>query len=281
MKPDTRCVFAVVATVLVLAAVPQTVVAEHHEDAAPQYTMIHYDDVGPANAPAYEENAKDWVAAFKEAGMGEEWGWQTYSGPNFSYAFLTDVPNYAYMDMQAEREKVMVEAIGAEKIAELSAGGGGSSRHRHELTKDMPEFNYTPEGGIGESGLVHLSTHYVKPGMAEQFKALMAKVTEARKKVGGGLAVRVFEVQFGNGSYQVATLAKDAATFYSATSVGKVLGEVYGPEEAKAMFDQWRECITDYKTADWRFEPELSYMPGMDDDDKEMMDDKEGMGEEE
>lgn len=131
MKPDTRDVFALAVVALLLAAVPQVVLAEHHEEAAPLYSMIHYDDVGPANAPAYEENAKDWVAAFKEAGLGAEWGWRTYSGPNFSYAFVTEVPNYAFMDMQAERDKEMVEAIGAEKIAELSAGAGGSSRHRH------------------------------------------------------------------------------------------------------------------------------------------------------
>lgn len=143
----------------------------------------------------------------------------------------------------------------------------------------MPEYSYTPEGGIGEVGFVHLSTHYVKPGMSEQFKALVAKVTEARNKVGGNLAVRGSEIQFGNGSYQFATIAEDAAAYYSAPSVGAVLAEAYGPEQARAIFDQWRQCITDYETSDWQFLPELSYMPGMYDDEEKMTGDEGDMGE--
>lgn len=278
MRSDARFVLTIASAVLLVTAVPQVVSAEHHEKATPSYTMIHLDDVGPANAPAYEENTRAWVAAFKEAGLDEEWSFRSYSGPNFTYAFLTDVPNYASLDNADERWMAMAEKIGKDKIDELSANGGGSNAHRHELTKKAPEFDYTPEGGVGEFGFVHLSTHSVKPGMGDQFKKLLAKVTEARTKVGGGLAVRASEIEFGNGSYQFATLAKDAASYYSATSVGKILGEAYGPEEARAMFDQWRECITDYETSDWSFEPELSYMPGMYED-EEMMDDKEEMSE--
>ncbi len=280
MRFDARCFFAVAVAVLFLTVVPQVVFADHHEAAAPTYTMIHYDKVGPANALTYEENAKAWVAAFKEAEMGAEWSWRTYSGPNFNYAYLDDVPNYAYLDGADAREAAMVEALGKEKLDELSADGGGSTGHRHELTKDLPEYNYTPEGGVGEFGFVHLATHSVKPGMGEQYRALVAKVTEARNTVGGGLAVRVSQVQFGHGSYQFAILAKDRASYYSAKSVGAMLGEAYGPEEAKAIFDAWRECITDYETSDWNFEPELSYMPGMSGD-EEMMDDEGEMDDEE
>jgi hypothetical protein len=273
MRLDARSVFTVAIAALFLVSAPAVVLAEHHEEAPPRYTMIHYDDVDPANAPAYEENAKAWVAAFKEAELGEEWAWWTYSGPNFTYAFLTDVPNYASLDNADERWGAVVEAVGKEKLDELSADGGGASAHRHELTKKLPEYDYTPEGGVGEVGFVHVSTHSVKPGMGDQFKELLAKVTEARKKVGGPMAVRANHIEFGHGSYQFATLAKDAATYYSERGTGKVLTEAYGADEAKAMFDQWRECVTDYETSDWYFEPELSYMPGMYEK-EEMMDDK-------
>ena len=116
MRRDTRCFFAVAVAVLFLTVVPQVVFADHHEEAAPTYTMIHYEEVGPANAPAYEENSKAWVTAFEDAEMGEEWSWRTYSGPNFNYAFLTEVPNYAYLDGADAREAAMVEAIGQEKL---------------------------------------------------------------------------------------------------------------------------------------------------------------------
>ena len=278
---DTRRVLAAAVAVFLLTAVPGLVFAEQHEEkATPTYTMIHYEEVGPANVLAYEENSKAWVAAFEEAGAGEEWAWRTYAGPNFNYAFLTDVPNYAYLDGDDERWAAMVEIIGKEKIDALSADGGGATGHRHELAKDLPEYDYTPEGGMGEVGFVHLATHSVKPGMGKQYKALLTKVTAARNKVGGGLAVRAYHIEFGHGSYQFAILAKDAATFYSAMSVGATLREAYGPEEAKAIFDQWRDSITDYETSDWRFMPELSYMPGMNEHEhEEMMDDTEEMGE--
>lgn len=279
MRRNARSVLAV-AAVLFLSAVPGVVFAEHHEKMAPGYSVIHYDDVGPANSETYEENAKAWVATFKKAGMGEEWSWQTYAGPNFTYAFLTDAPNYAYMDGADARSAAMVEAIGKETVDKLSANGGGSNGHRHELTKKLPDLDYTPEGGVGEVGFVRLGVHSVKPGMGEDFKKLVARVNEARKKVGASLAVRASQVEFGHGSYHFAVIAKDAATFHASKGVGAMLVEAFGPEEAQAIFDKWRGCITDYETSDWSFEPELSYMPGMYKDEA-MMDEKKEMNEDE
>lgn len=281
MRRDARSVRTVgvaLAAAVLFSVVPGAVFAEHHEKMAPAYSVIHYDDVGPANTEAYEENAKAWVAAFKKAGMGEEWSWRTYSGPNFNYAFLTDAPNYAFLDGADARSAAMVEAIGKETVDELSADGGGSSGHRHELTKKLPDLDYTPEGGVGEVGFVRLGVHSVKPGMGEDFKKLVVKVNEARTKVGASLAVRASQVEFGHGSYQFAVIAKDSATFHAARSVGAMLVEAFGPEEAQAIFDDWRGCITDYETSDWYFEPELSYMPGMHAD-KGMMDEKKEMNE--
>ena len=91
MRTNASSVFTIALAVLVLAAMPGVVSADSHEEAGPTYSMIHYEEVGPANAPAYEENSKAWVAAFKEAGAGEEWSWRTYAGPNFNYAFLTRI----------------------------------------------------------------------------------------------------------------------------------------------------------------------------------------------
>lgn len=259
MKRILCCVFV---AVFALTLIPAVAFADQHEEAPTAYSMIHYDDVGPANSPAYEENAKDWVESFTEAGMGAEWEWRTYSGPNFNYVFITDVPNYAYLDGDDERWEAVVEVIGAEKIAELEAPGV-SDAHRHELVKRMPELTYMPEGGMGEVGFVHLSRHSVKPGMGDQFKELVAEVVAARKQVGSSMAVLGSSVEFGQGSYQFVTIAKDAAAFYSAASTREVLTEAYGAEKAQALFDGWRSCITDYETSDWQFRPDLSYMSGM------------------
>ena len=113
-------------------------IALAQEEAYPEarYTVIHFDQVEPANTEAYEENSAAWAAAFKEAGLGEEYAWRMYSGPNFDYAFLSDMPNFATLDKSEEQQKVMAEAIGAEKMAELIAGVAATS-HYSEITKDV------------------------------------------------------------------------------------------------------------------------------------------------
>ena len=240
---------------------PTSALAEDEAYPEARYTVIHFDQVEPSSAPAYEENSAAWAAAFKEAGLGEEYAWRMYQGPNFGYAFLSDLPNFAALDKSEEQQKEVAEALGAEKMAELVAGVAASS-HYSEVTKDVPELTYVPEGGVGDYGIVHLTTHHVKPGMNEQFKALAMKVIDAHKKVGSKMPVFGSEIQFGRGSFQFATLAKDTASFYAAPQTGAVLAEAYGPEVAQDLFNQWRDCITAYETSDWQFRPDLSYMPG-------------------
>ncbi len=119
---------------------------------------------------------------------------------------------------------------------------------------------------MGQPGFVHLTKHSVKPGMEDQFKEVAAKVLAAMKKTGSPMAVVGSEIQFGQGTYQFATFAKDAAAYHSAPQVPAVLTEAYGPEETEAMLDKWRECITDHETSDWQFRPDLSYMPDMEEE---------------
>lgn len=261
MIRDARSVFTASAVVLLLTVAPAAVFADSHEEPLP-YMMLHHDKVGPDGSAAYEEAAKAWVTAFQEAGLGAEWEWRTYAGPNFQYVFLTELPNYAALDEADARFAAMSEKIGAEKIARLIEMSAGPV-HSHELVKRNAEISYIPKGGIGKVSFVHMSRHTVKSGMEDKFKDLAAKVAEARRKVGSPMPVLGSEVQFGDGTFQFVSLTKDAASYYSAPDVGAVLAEAYGAEEARALFDAWREVITDYETSDWRFRPDLSFIPGM------------------
>lgn len=257
---------SVLVAVLAVACFPHLLLADHHEatepERSPGYSVIHFDNVDPANAPAHEENAKAWVAAFKESGLGAEYSWRMYSNSSFEYVYISDMPNFAFLDMQAAQETEVADAIGADKLGQLMASGVVSS-HYSQIVKQAPELSYMPEGGLGEIGFVHVGVHHVKPSMNEQFKAVAKKAIAARKKTGSTMAVFGSEIQFGQGSYQVVTVAKDAASYYSAPSIGAVLTEAYGAEEAMAMFNDWRNCITDYEISDWQFRPDLSFMPGM------------------
>lgn len=275
MRRDVWSVFTVVVALLGLVLLGQPVAADSHEEPAPPgYSIIHFEHVGPANSTAFQENAKAWVAAFKEAGLGEEYSWRAYSGPNFTYAYVSDLPNYAYLDSGDERDKAVEEAIGEEKMAELIGAIVGNS-HYSELTKRLPKLSYVPEGGIGKFGFVRLGRHHVKPGMGEKFRKLAAKVAEARKQVGSSMPVLASRVEFGRGNFQFVTLAENEDAFHAAPSTGAILNEAFGAEKAQAMFDEWRDCITDYETSDWWLMPDLSYMPGMYEEDEAMMEKEE------
>lgn len=265
MKKDTWSVFTIVAVALILTLVPQSLLADHHEG-PPPFSVIHYDDVEPAQSDEYEENAKAWAEAFKEAGMGDEYAWRMYAGPNFTYAWVSDMPNFAELDKAEAQQGAVAEALGAEKMAELIAGVVVRT-HYSEITKRDHELTYIPEGGIGDYGFVRVGKHSVRTGMEERFKAAVKKAMGARRKSGSSMPTLASQVQFGHGSYMMVTLAASASDFYAAPSMGAILTEEYGAQEAQELFTEWRDCITDYETSDWEFRPDLSYMPGMYEDD--------------
>jgi hypothetical protein len=258
----SKSLVAVALLLVVGSTVPTAVAGE--EEKSPVYLVVHYDEVEPSMSDEYEANGKAWVEAFTEKEMGEEWTWWAYSRPGFTYAYVFTMPDYAYLDAQPEREKMMAEALGEEKMKELMGDMGAIRSHHSEILKASPELSYHPEESIVEQGnFVQVDVHNVKPAMNEQFKDAVKRAVAAFEKAGAKLGFDAYEIEFGQGSYSFVTFAESAAQFYSQPNAGAILAEAEGPEFAEKLFAEWRDCIDGFETSDWRYRPDMSYVPGM------------------
>ncbi len=249
------------ALVLAPLAVPLAVAEE--EAAGPAYSLIHYDEVEPAQALAYEAWIAEWVKKFTGAEMGKDYAWWAFSSAEFSYAYMSGMPDFAFLDKSEERLAAMGEAMGEEAVKELMAGMKTVRAHHTEIVKALPELHYEPAGETPPKiGFARLGVHHVKPGHEEKFKALIQRVVADFRKAGAPVALEAYEVQFGSGTYHLVALAESAAQFYSASTTRELLTKAESAEAAAAMYEEWRGLIHDYEISDWTFRPELSYLPG-------------------
>ncbi len=238
--------------------------ASAEEEAGPAYLLVHYDTVEPSKAMEFEANGKQWVEAFTSAEMGEEWTWDAYSKPDFTYAWVSVMPDYAYLDGQPEREKMMAEALGEEKVGELMAGAGAVRSHYSDILKAAPEMSYHPKEPLSsDPRFVRVGVHHVKPAMTRQFKDLVKRVVAAYQKAEAPLGFDAYEVEFGQGSFAFVSEADNAAQFYSQPQTGEILAQAEGAEVSQQLFQEWRDCISAYEISDWAYRPDLSYTPGM------------------
>jgi hypothetical protein len=258
----TKWIACIVAAAALLTA-PAISMAAEHAGPAP-YLIVHYDQIEPSMSGEFETNAKEWVEACTGAKLGEEWTWWGYSNAEFGYAWVYEMPDFAYLDGQDAREKAFAEAIGEGKMKELMAGSKAIQTHHTEVLKSMPELSYHPEGfDPAKAGFVRMGIHHVKPAMDEAFQELVKRVVTAFQKAEAPMGFTGYQVAFGNGSYAFATFAESAAQFYSAPKTSELLAKAEGEEASQQMFEDWGNCISGHETLDWQFRPELSYMPEM------------------
>jgi hypothetical protein len=252
----TPCLCAL--TLVALATGP----AAADEDAAPpRRLVVHYDQVDPAHAPEFEAWYKEWVAAFKEAGMPREWSWSLSSFPNFEYVSIAFFRDFADLDQTEARQKLMEEKLGEERFAELMKGMKWVESHHDEIVRLRPDLSYFPKAGSSdEHRFVNMQTHWVRPGMEQRFEATIKKVAKAYADTEQPIGFAGYQVEFGAGSYAFGVTAKTAVEFWQHPSGLKVLTKAYGSEQAQEVLAEWRQCVKRYETRNGALRPELSYV---------------------
>jgi hypothetical protein len=97
--------------------------------------------------------------------------------------------------------------------------------------------------------------------MTEQFETLVKEVVAAFKKAESPVGFTGYQTQFGTGSYVFTTMADNAEQLNSFPGTGEVLAKAVGQEKADEMFQEWRNCITDYETEEFEIRGDLSFVP--------------------
>ena len=237
------------------------------------YVTIHYDRINPEQMMAWEENGKDWVEAFSAAKAGSDNYWNGYQS-GFTYAWVSEMPNYAYLDDTDAREKMLVEKLGEGKLEELEAGAEGAVvEHHNEIWKYQADLTYAPEGFSNEGmGAVNVTTVTVKPSKGEEYRGLVKEVVAALAKSKAPINFFGYSLPYSKGSYAFVTWAKDRAALHSGPEMRALLTEALGAEKTDQMYADYLKCVADVDERDWRHRPSLSYMS-----DAEMMEEKEAM----
>ena len=224
------------------------------------YATIHYDRIDPAQTAAFEENSKEWVEAFSSAKAGEDFYWEAYQSGS-TYAWVSDMPNYAYLDQREAREKMLNEKLGEGKLDELEAGGAGAVvEHFTEIWKYQPDMTYLPEG-FSPEGLtaVNVTVVDVKASMSKEYREVVKEAIAALKKVEAPINFFGYSTPFGEGSYAFVSWAKDRASLHSGPDVGDLLAEAVGGENSNEMYERYMNCVSNVEERDWRARPDMSY----------------------
>jgi len=253
MSSRTRVMTIALAGVLALAST--SLIAQ-----AP-YLLVHFDQISPEGSHAFEANAKDWGKAFSEAGLGSEHSWDAYSS-DFTYAWVLEMPDWAYMNGNAARQAAIAEAVGKETMAALIAGGSAAVSHYNEIWKFEPSLSYfaddfSPDGMTA----INVGIHYVKPTMEEDYKSVVKDVVAALAKIGAPMHFFGHSIAAGQGSYAYVSYGENRAALHSGPEIGALLAQAEGPEGAQTLFERWTACITNVEERDWQVRPDLSYSP--------------------
>ncbi len=240
---------------LVLAAVG----ASAQVEPAP-YLIIHYDRIDPAHMQAWEQNGKDWVEAYAAAGVGAEMGWRAYVS-NFGYAWVSDMPDYAFLDGQQARNEKLEKMLGEGKMEELDdAGAPAIVEHYNEIWKYQPEMSYMPAGfDLAGMRAITVATVSVKSGMGEEYRELVKEVVAAFTKSEASANWFAYSTPFGAGSYAYVIWGKDRGDLHSGPDMGDLLTKAVGEEKSAEMFASYMKCVAGEETRDWMVRADLSF----------------------
>jgi hypothetical protein len=242
--------------VLVLAATG----ASAQIEPAP-YITIHYDRIDPAHLQAWEGNARDWVTAFSKAGIGVELGWRGYQS-GFSYAWVSDMADYAWLDGTEARAKKLDQALGEGKLEELEAAAAPAVvEHYNEIWKYEPELSYQHDG-FSSDGMraINVATVTVKPGMGDEYQELVKEAIAALESIDAPVNWFAYSTPFGAGSYAYVSWGENRAALHSGPEMPELLTKAVGAEKMQEMFDHYVNCVAGEEQRDWGVRPELSYM---------------------
>jgi len=254
MKKSFIITSLAVAIVLMASVLPAQV------DPAP-YITIHYDRIDPAQTSGWVENGKAWVKAFQEAKAGEEHYWRGYQS-GFTYAWVSDMPNYGYMDDSEARNKALNEKLGEGTMDELEAGGQAAIvEHYNEIWKYQADMSYFPEG-FSPAGMkaANVSIDSIKPGKGGDFRELVKEAVAAMKTIEAPVNFFAYSIPFGKGSYGFVSWAEDRAALHGGPDFGELLAEALGPEAAQGLFKRYLASVSATEETDWRARPDLSYV---------------------
>jgi len=207
--------------------------------------------------------AAQWEAAYKEhiawhRSNNDSWDWDTYqieSGPRLGQYFVR-TGRHEWKDFDAHSE------LDAKDGANFEATAG---KHTKSTTSwfDRTHRNLSriDEGG-GPYKILEYTRVVVKPSEAPQFLNAVSKFHAAFEKTDSPARFVTAQTESGGrtSNFVFVWLHKDWASLeQDPMAIPKMMEEVYGRQEADAIFDEFWNSVEDMESFILRHRPELSY----------------------
>lgn len=251
-----RHVAAVLAIALGFAALP----ALAQMKPAP-YIVVHYDTIDPGQSQQWNEANREWAQAFRKAKAGKDYYWRAYQS-DFTFAWVSDMPSYGYLDEGEARDKAVGELLGEGVLERLQAGSDPAILEHHtEIWKFEPELSYMPgDLDLSKMNAIRVRIDGVRPGKGETFRALFMDVAAAMEKISAEVNWLAYSIPFGNGSYAFVTWATDNTVLLSGPRVRELLAKALGEAESQAIYSRWLEHVARTEHRDWSIRRDLAYL---------------------
>ena len=224
--------------------------------AAPQLLQVARVNVKPDRVAEWLEIEKQYSEAYKKGGGEFRYVYRNSAGSPFEYMVSTGVGNYASLDDKSPYAKGWSEAEFARMTARRNQCVD-SVRTTYERT--IPELAIPAPTGAAPRNIARLVRTTVRPGMDDQYLAIMKNEYVPALKKAGVTGFLVRRVEWG-ASRNVFTMLGRHEKF-AELDEGSVLTKALGAEAAAKLLAKLRQTIVSAEYLLYTRLPESSYQP--------------------
>jgi hypothetical protein len=188
---------------------------------AGQYYVVHQEVAKPSMLKEYEAASKEFVAMVKanKAKM-PHFSFDCIVSPDFTYTFVTPVPNFAGLDAINADFGALAQSAGPRFLDLMKRGGAATEYIKDSVVQRVPELSYTPAQPRlrpGQARYFHHTYYYVMPGREADVDALAADYVKLFRARGVTTGYDLYKVVLGPEMplYVSSIAALDAADFYA------------------------------------------------------------------
>jgi hypothetical protein len=234
------------------------------------YRWVHFDNLDPAKAAAFEDARNRWLRVL---GKNDRWlddgralFWHARAGA--VQAFFTFYPFRRFADLDVRRETVARtnEIVGRAATDAYAAGDVALvAPHHSEIWSRDPDQDVAAPAVVDLTELTAAvgRLEFQEPDVQKESRlgALWKTVRETLEARSYPLACRTFRSAFGTGEIVRLWLARDSAAMASAPSISSVLEKGMGEAAAKALLAELDVIVKVRRTVSVERRADLSNLP--------------------
>ena len=132
-----------------------------------------------------------------------------------------------------------------------------------EIVEVVPAWGYLPaSGGVSEYSMAMVGEYWLKPGVAEQWDALVADYIAFLQDVEYPYQIIAYRVRMGDEGRRVfATVYDTQEAYYGVNSVETLAAQKGKTDAWDAILARFIQLIVDAKQTDVAYVPAMSYVP--------------------